>query len=94
MRAKILRIAARAVKFRGNLAENIERIGRFVAEAAGADSDVVLFQSALLRDTTWTSVDSPRVEIEAGLKAVAEAARAQQCHVLIGSPTFARGRPL
>jgi predicted amidohydrolase len=33
-----------------------------------------------------------RGEIENSLKAIADAARAHHCHVLIGSPTFVRGR--
>ena len=92
MPAKVLQIAAAQLKFRRTLPENVELIRRLIAEAARAGSDAVLFPECAL---TGYNVDFRRLtrgEIENGLKAVADAARAHRCHVLIGSPTFARGR--
>ncbi len=91
MPAKVLQIAAAQLKFRRTLPENVELIRRLLAEAARAGSDVVLFPECAL---TGYSVDfhkTARGEIENGLKAVSDAARAHRCHVVIGSPTFARG---
>jgi N-carbamoylputrescine amidase len=92
MPAKVLRITAAQLKFHRTLPENVEVIRRFIAEAARAGSDVVLFSECAL---TGYNVDFHRLvrgEIENGLKAVADAARAHGCHVLIGSPTVVRGR--
>jgi len=92
MPARILRITAAQLKFRRTLPKNVELIRRFIAEAARAGSDVVLFPECAL---TGYNVDFRRLardEIENGLKAIADAARAHRCHVLVGSPTFARGR--
>lgn len=92
MPAKALQIAAAQLKFRRTLAENIALISRLIVRAARAGSDVVLFPECAL---TGYNVDFERItrgEIEEGLSAVADAARAARCHVLIGSPTFTRGR--
>lgn len=92
MPAKVLQMAAAQMKFRRTLPENVELIRRFIAETARAGSDVVLFPECAL---TGYNVDFDKLahlEIENGLKAVSDAARANRCHVLIGSPTFARGR--
>jgi predicted amidohydrolase len=89
MAAKILRVAAAQLKLRQTLAGNLEVICRFIAEAAQAGSDVVLFPECAL---TGYNVNFRRIappEIEAGLRAVAEAARYHRCNVLIGSPTHA-----
>jgi len=92
MAAKVLRIAAAQLKFRQTLPENVELIRGFVSEAAGEGNNAVLFPECAL---TGYNVDFSRftaADIDSGLKAVAEAARAYRCNVLIGSPTFARGR--
>ncbi|HXF09614.1 MAG TPA: carbon-nitrogen hydrolase family protein [Desulfuromonadaceae bacterium] len=92
MPKQVLNVTAVQLKFRRSLSENVEIIRRFIAEGARAGSDVVLFPECAL---TGYNVDFDRLtrrEVENGLKAVAEAARAHRCHVLIGSPTFSRGR--
>jgi predicted amidohydrolase len=92
MPAKVFQIAAAQLKFRRTLPENVERIGRFISQAAREGGDIVLFPECAL---TGYNVDFHRLargEVERGLSAVADAARAHRCHVLIGSPTWARGR--
>jgi len=92
MPAKVLQIAAAQVKFRRTLPENVELIRRLIAQAASAGSNAVLFPECAL---TGYNVDFGKLseaEIERGLEAVAQAAREARCCVLIGSPTFARGR--
>src|SRR2546426_2660485 len=91
MRAKVLQITAAQLKFRRTLPENVERIRRAIAEAARAGSDVVLFPECALTGYNVDFGKTARGEIERGLKAVSDAARAHRCHVVIGSPTFARG---
>src|SRR5205823_2044605 len=92
MPKQVLHVTAAQLKFRRTVPENVEIIRRFIADGARAGSDVVLFPECAL---TGYSVDFHRLtrrEVENGLKAVADAARAHRCHVLIGSPTFSRGR--
>jgi len=94
MPAKVLQIAAAQLKFRRTIPETVALICWFIAEAAKGGSDVVLFPECAL---TGYNVDFRKLapnEIEDGLNAVADAARMARCHVLIGSPTFARGRRL
>ena len=92
MPARVLQIAAAQLKFRQALPENVALISRFIAQAAKEGNDVVLFPECAL---TGYNVDfrnlAPKA-IEDGLNAVADAARMARCHVLIGSPTFARKR--
>lgn len=92
MPAKVLQIAAAQLKFRRTLPENVELIRQFVARAAQANCDVVLFPECALTGYNVDFDELRRGEIEIGLNAIADAARAHRCHVLIGSPTFARGR--
>jgi predicted amidohydrolase len=92
VKAKALRIAAVQMKFRRILTENVEVISRLIAQAARRDSDAILFPECAL---TGYNVDFDRIDqsdIEAGLKAVADAAGTHRCNVLIGSPTFVRRR--
>ena len=92
MPAKVLQITAAQLKFRRTLPENVEIIRRLIAKATRAGSDVVLFPECALTGYNVDFRKLARGEIENGLKAVSDSARAHRCHVLIGSPTFARGR--
>ncbi len=92
MPAKLLQIAAAQLKLRRTLPENVEIIRRLIAKATRAGSDVVLFPECALTGYNVDFRKLARGEIENGLKAVSDSARAHRCHVLIGSPTFARGR--
>lgn len=95
MPAKILHVAAAQLKFRRTLPENVELIRRYIADASdasGAGSDVVLFPECALTGYNVDFRKLARDEIENGLKAVSDSARAHRCHVLIGSPTHARGK--
>jgi len=89
---KVIHITAAQLKFRQTVPENVELIRRSIAGAARAGSDAILFPECAL---TGYNVDFHKlacVEIENGLKAVAHAARTHRCHVLLGSPTVARGK--
>jgi len=91
VKANVLQIAAAQVKFRRNFPENVELICQFISQSARSGSDAVLFPECAL---TGYNVDFHRLarsEIENGLKAVADGARAHRCNVLIGSPTFTGG---
>jgi predicted amidohydrolase len=86
--SQVLRVAAAQLKFRRTLPENIEVIRRYIAEAARGGSDVILFPECALTAYNVDFFKVARDEIEKGLKAVADAARAHRCYVLIGSPTY------
>jgi predicted amidohydrolase len=92
MPAKVLQIAAAQLKFRRTLSENVELIRQFVARAAQANCDAVLFPECALTGYNVDFQKLARVEIEKALKAVSDAARAHRCNVLVGAPTFVRGR--
>jgi predicted amidohydrolase len=92
MRANVLRIAVAQMKFRRALPENVELIRGFISEAARAGTDAVLFPECALTGYNVDFCRLARDEVGHGLKVVADAARAHQCHVLIGSPTPARGQ--
>jgi len=80
------------MKFRRTLPENVELICRFISQAAHRDSDVVLFPECALTGYNVDFRRFARSEMEGGLDAVANAARTHRCNVLVGSPTFVRGR--
>jgi N-carbamoylputrescine amidase len=82
------------MKFRRTVTENVEIIRRLVGEAGRAGSDAVLFPECALTGYNVDFHKLERLEVEDGLKAVSAAARAHRCNVLIGAPTFARGRLL
>lgn len=92
MAKQILHVTAVQLKFRRTLPENVELILRFIARAARAGSDAVLFPECALTGYNVKFRQFSPGEIEEGLKAVAAVARAHRCNVLIGSPTFSRGR--
>jgi predicted amidohydrolase len=92
MPKQVLHIAAAQLKFRRTLPENVELIRRSIADAARAGSDVILFPECALTGYNVDFHQLARSDIESGLKAVAAAARVHRCNVLVGAPTFARGR--
>jgi predicted amidohydrolase len=90
--ARVLQITAAQLKFRRTIPANVELICQFIAQATRAGSDVVLFPECAL---TGYNVDFRQLEwkeVNGSIEAVAATARAHRCNVLIGSPTFRRGR--
>jgi len=75
----------------GDRRQNLERMLMHLRVAADHQARLAIFPECAL---TGYNVDFRRLrqaEIESGLSAIAEAARAHRCNVLIGSPTFSRG---
>ena len=92
MALKTLRVAAAQMKFRPTLGENLERIVSFIERASQEGSDVVLFPECAL---TGYNVDFRSIDwraLASALKSVAAMAKANRCHVLLGTPTRTRGR--
>src|SRR4026208_2234565 len=92
MPRQTLHIAAAQMRFRQTLAENVELIEEFIAKASRAGTDAVLFPECALTGYNVKFRQFSPDDIASGLQAVASAARAHRCNVLIGSPTFSRGR--
>src|SRR5689334_10963554 len=89
---KRLRIAAAQIMFRRTIPENLEVIHRFIDDSSKAGCDVLLFPECALTGYQVDFREIKRPEIERGLKLIAEAARSSRINVLIGAPTFVRGR--
>ncbi len=94
MPTKTLRIAAVQLKFRPTVAENAEVIRNFIVKAARTNCDAILFPECAV---TGYNVDFNAIkkqETKSALEAIGDAARTNRCNVLVGSPTFARGKRL
>ncbi len=92
MKRVTLKIAAAQMKFRPSLDANVEWICGAVRQAAGDGADAILFPECA---TTGYGGDFKELEprsVTAGLAKVAAAARAARCNVLVGSPTYRRGK--
>jgi omega-amidase len=92
MNKKLLRVAAAQIKFRPTIARNLERIIAFITEAARRKSDAVLFPECAVTgyNVDFRSLDFG--EVEAAIAAISDAARTNNCNVLVGSPTMAGKR--
>lgn len=89
-----LRVAAAQLRFRSSLRENLALIESFIARAARAQADVVLFPECA---TTGYAVDFAqidRAELQSCLEAIGACARRHRMHVLVGSPVFQGRRRL
>lgn len=92
MSSKIVQIAAAQLKFRPTLKQNLDLIREFIEQAARAGSDVVLFPECAMTGYNVAFRQLDPSDIQDAINVVANAARTCRCHVLIGSPTFHRGR--
>jgi predicted amidohydrolase len=85
-------IAAAQMKFRATIAENVAWIRATIHSAARAGADAILFPECAVTGYRTDFQGLSPVEVEAGCREVARAARAARCNVLLGSPTFSRGK--
>lgn len=92
MKTTRLVIAAAQMKFRAAIADNVAWISQSIQAAAKAGADVILFPECAVTGYNCDFAALSPTQIEAALGAIARAARAARCHVLVGSPTFARGK--
>jgi predicted amidohydrolase len=92
MPSRTLRIAAVQLKFRPTVAENLEIIRSFIAKANRTGCDAVLFPECAVTGYNIDFHSIKKREIQSALEIIGDAARTSRCHVLIGSPTFARER--
>ncbi len=83
-----LEVAAAQLKLRRTVPENVALICGLIRAAARSGCDAILFPECALTGYNQDFRSIARAEIEEGLKAVALAARAHACYVLLGTPTF------
>jgi len=86
-----MKVAAVQMKFRRTIPENVAFIERHIAEFARKGGDAILFPETAVTGYNINFHELDPADVEAGLRAVAGAARAHRCNVLVGSPTRARG---
>jgi len=87
-----MKVAAVQMKFRRTIPENVAFIERHVGEFARRGGDTILFPETAVTGYNINFHKLDPAAVEAGLQAVAGAAREHRCNVLVGSPTRARGR--
>ena len=87
-----LRVAAVQMKFRRTIPENIAFIERHIRDFARAGGEAILFPETAVTGYNLNVDQVDPEAIEAGLRAVAGAAREHRCNVLVGAPTRTRGR--
>jgi predicted amidohydrolase len=87
-----MKVAAVQMKFRRTIPENVAFIERHIAEFARKGGDAILFPETAVTGYNINFRELDTKAVEAGLRAVAGAAREHRCNVLVGSPTCARGR--
>ena len=79
------------MRFRPTIAENLEVILRSISAARGKGAETVLFPECALTGYNLDFFNVAAGEVNRSLDAIARAAGENRCHVLVGTPTFARG---
>jgi predicted amidohydrolase len=92
MAGRTIQAAAVQMKFRPTLPENLEVIRHFIFEASKARSDFILFPECAVTGYNVDFRAIPEKEIAKALQKIGGAARHARVSVLVGSPTFSRGR--
>jgi predicted amidohydrolase len=80
------------MKFRSTIHENVERIVEAIRSAARDGADVILFPECAITGYQREFKELRPTSVAQGCAAVARAAREARCNVLVGSPTFRRGK--
>jgi predicted amidohydrolase len=92
MKPPRLVIAAAQMKFSATTADNIAWITQSIQAAAKAGADVILFPECAVTGYSCDFAGLAPTQVQTALDAIARAARATGCHVLVGSPTFTKGK--
>jgi predicted amidohydrolase len=92
MKPNRLRIAVAQMKFRAGIKENVEWIGDVIYACTGGQADAILFPECAITGYHCDFTQISPSEVSEALQTIASAARSARCSVLIGSPTFHRGR--
>lgn len=86
------RVAAVQMEFRPTVAANLDSILEHLGQAAEVGADVVLFPECAVTGYGKALEQLAADEVEGALAEIARAARRTECNVLVGAPTFERGR--
>jgi len=92
MKTNRLRVAAVQVRFRRTIQESVERIVELIYSAARGGADVVLFPECAVTGYRRHFTELDPAAVEEGCAEVGRAAAKTCCNVLLGSPTFLKGK--
>ena len=92
MKLTRLTIAVAQMKFRAAISDNVAWIAQAIHSSAKADADAILFPECSVTGYNCDFARISRQEVDAALRTIALEARAAQCYVLVGSPTFKGGK--
>ena len=92
MKSTHLVVAAAQMKFCPAMADNVAWICRTVETSAKAGADVILFPECAVTGYNCDFNAIVQSEVEAALSMISRAARTASCHVLVGCPTWAKGK--
>jgi predicted amidohydrolase len=92
MKPKHLAVAVAQMKFHATIGENVSWITHVIHSSAKTGADVILFPECAVTGYNCDFAKVSPTEIGKALQAVASAARAARCYVLIGCPTFKGGK--
>ncbi len=85
-------LAAVQMKFRSRISENADFICETIESSAREGTDVILFPECALTGYRCDFAALSMADVEVALQRVRRAARRNRCHVLLGSPTWTRGK--
>ena len=88
MRNNRLTVAVAQMKFRAGIDENVSWIIDVIHSSARAGAEVILFPEGAVTGYNCDFIRISPSAINSALDRIARQARAAQCHVLVGSPTF------
>lgn len=89
MKTSRLVVVAAQMKFRAAVADNVCWITEVIHSSAATGAQLILFPECAVTGYNLDFATVSPSQVRAGLQAIARAARAAHCHVLVGSPTFA-----
>jgi predicted amidohydrolase len=92
MKTDRLVLAVAQMKFRSSIRENVSWINETIQVSAKAGAGVILFPECAVTGYNCDFSSVSQSEINAALHAIACQARATHSRVLVGTPTFARGK--
>jgi predicted amidohydrolase len=88
MKKNRLSVAVAQMKFRGSVGQNVSFITESIYSSAKAGAEVILFPECAVTGYNCDFRNISSSQIRAALKTIGSEARAAQCYVLVGSPTF------
>jgi predicted amidohydrolase len=88
MKPNRLSIAVAQMKFRAAIGDNVSWISETIHSCAKSGTDAILFPECAVTGYNCDFAKVSPTQISAALQTIASEARASNCYVLVGSPTF------